>query len=321
MAVRILNKKQVVELLPMREAIALMRRAFGDLSAGRVVMPHRGRIDVERGNLLLKPAAIEGDGLYVKLVSTFPANAQQGMPSVQGLMMVFDVDTGEPRAVMDAAELTAIRTGAGGGLAVDLLARRNSKTVALIGAGAQSRTQLLAAVEVRPIERVYLFDPNTEAAEKLQAGLNTSHPEIEVELVGASDEGVAEADIVLTATTSPVPTFSGSAVRPGTHINAIGAYTPDKREVDEQTVRMAYIAVDSYESAKTEAGDLVIPGVAADAELGEIVNGDKPGRTDDQQVTLFKSVGVAVQDAAAAGFIYRQAEQRHIGIAVDLDAG
>ncbi len=319
MPLRILNKKQVVELLPMDKAIALMRSAFGDLSAGRVVMPHRGRIDVEQGNMLLKPAAIEGDGLYVKLACTFNANPQRGLPSVQGLMMVFDIETGRPLAVMDAAELTAIRTGAGGGLAVDLLARADSRSVALIGAGVQSRTQLLAAIEVRPIERVYLFDPNTAAAEKLASDLSASHPGIGVERVGTSDEGVAQADIVLTATNSPVPTFSGSAVRPGTHINAIGAYTPDKREVDEPTVRMAYVAVDSYESARTEAGDLVIPGVQPDAELGEIVNGDKPGRTGDAQVTLFKSVGVAAQDAAAAGYVYRQAEQNHIGLTVDLD--
>jgi ornithine cyclodeaminase/alanine dehydrogenase-like protein (mu-crystallin family) len=309
MSIRLITRAQIAELLPMGKAIELMKHAFAAHATGRV--------ETTGGDMLLKPAYLPGEGFCVKLVLTYPGNQALGLPVVQGLMLVFDDATGTPRALIDAAELTAIRTGAAGGLAVDLLARRDSRSVALIGAGVQGRKQLLAAMEVRPINRMFLFDPSDVTAEALIEDLQAS-TDLRITRVDDPDDAVAQADIVLTASTSPVPTFTGSALRPGTHISAVGAYQPDRRELDEQTMRHAYVVVDGRQAAGVEAGELVIPGITADAELGEVINGTRPGRLDDHQITLFKSVGMAVQDAVSATFVLREAERLGIGMEVDL---
>ena len=318
MSIRLITRAQIIQLLPMRRAIELMRDGFRALAEERVMMPPRQRIVTADGDMLLKPACLPGEGLCVKLVMTYPGNPKKGLPLVQGLVMVFDDITGCPQAVMEAGGLTAIRTGAGGGLAIDLLARKDSHTVALIGAGVQARTQLLAAMEVRPINRVFLYDLDANAARRVEAEIEAEGKEVEIIQVANPDDGVAEADIVITATTSPVPTFSGSALRPGTHINAVGAYQVDRREVDEEAMRRSYVVVDGREAAGVEAGELAIPGIEADAELGEIITGEKPGRVDDQQITLFKSVGIAVQDAVSASFVLAEAERLDLGTEVDM---
>lgn len=318
MPIRLITRRQVAELLPMSKAIELMREGFLRLAEGRAVMPLRQRVATDHGDMLLKPARLPGETLCVKLVMTYPDNRTLGLPSVQGLMLVFDDRTGTPRAVMDAAELTAIRTGAAGGLAIDLLARRDSRSLALIGAGVQAHHQLLGALEVRPIERVFLFDRDPAAAEKLAVSLRQLPQRPEIIVVTDPDLGVAEADIVITATTSPVPTFHGAALRPGTHVNGVGAYQPDRREIDEATMRRAYVVVDGLEAAGIEAGELLIPGIKAAAELAELLTGAKPGRTDERQITVFKSVGMAIQDAVTAAFVLDEAERRSIGTESDL---
>lgn len=305
----------------MKRAIELMRRGFAGLASQDVIMPPRTRLETEAGDILLKPAYIPGEGLSVKLVLTYPDNASRGLPVVQGLMAIFDDQTGTPLAVMDAGALTAIRTGAGGGLAIDLLARPDSRTLALIGAGVQARTQLHAALEVRAIEEVFLYDPVAATREQLERELEGYPSPPKVTAVGEPDEGVEQADIVITATTSASPTFSGSALREGTHVNAIGAYQPDRREVDEAAMRRAYVVVDGYDAAGVEAGELRIPGIKADADLSEIVTGKRPTRTDDRQITLFKSVGMAVQDAMSADYVFQQAKQKGIGLMIDFAGG
>jgi len=302
----------------MKQAIELMRRGFAGLASQEVIMPPRTRLLTEGGDILLKPTYVPGESLSVKLVLTYHGNAAKGLPIVQGLMTVFDEETGTPLAVMDAGSLTAIRTGAGGGLATDLLARKDCRTVALIGAGVQARTQLHAALQVRDIEEVFLYDPADSAREQLEAELQGYTIPPRVIAVSEPDEGVAQADIVITATTSGTPTFSGSALRDGTHINAIGAYQPDRREVDEVAMRRAYVVVDGYDAAGVEAGELRIPGIKADAELSEIVTGSRPRRTDEKQITLFKSVGMAVQDAMSASYVLQQAEQQDVGLLIDF---
>lgn len=318
MSIRLISRAEVAELLPMGKAITLMGRAFAAHAAGRLVMPPRQRVETAGGDMLLKPAYLPGEGFCVKLVLTYPGNRAKGLPVVQGLVLVFDDATGTPRGLIDAAELTAIRTGAGSGLAIDLLARRDCRSVALIGAGVQGRKQLAGAMEVRAIDRVLLFEPDDGTAGALIADLRAAAPGLRVTRVDDADDAVAQADIVLTATTSPVPTFNGSALRPGTHICAVGAYQPDRRELDERTMRGAYVVVDGHQAAGVEAGELAIPGITADAELGEVVNGSRPGRLDERQITLFKSVGMAVQDAFSATFVVREAERLGVGTNVDL---
>jgi len=305
----------------MGRAIELMRRGFAGLAAQDIIMPPRTRLKSESGDILLKPTYVPGEGISVKLVLTYPDNASKGLPVVQGLMAIFDDKTGTPLAVMDAGALTAIRTGAGGGLAIDLLARPDCRTLALIGAGVQARAQLHAALEVRSIEEVFLYDPVEATREQLERELEAYPVPPKLSFVEEPDEGVAQADIVITATTSATPTFSGSALREGTHVNAIGAYQPDRREVDETAMRRAYVVVDGHDAAGVEAGELRIPGIQADADLSEVVTGSRPARTDGQQITLFKSVGMAVQDAMSASYVFEQAEQKEIGMMIDFAGG
>lgn len=318
MPLRLITGRQVAGLLPMERAIGLMRDAFAALAAGRVEMPPRQRVGTRNGDLLVKPCRLAERGLVVKLVTTCAGNPARGLPLVQGVVVVFDELTGVPRAVIDAAELTAIRTGAGGGLAIDLLARPDSRCVALIGAGVQARQQLAAALAVRPVERVLVHDPDDRAVERLQIDFGSRPGAPRIARLQQADEGVAEADIVITATNSPVPTFRGAALRAGAHVNAVGAYHPDRRELDEETMQRAYVVVDGLAAAGCEAGELLIPGIGADAELAELVTGTKPGRVDPAQVTVFKSVGMAVQDAVSAAFVLEQAELSGAGLEIEL---
>jgi ornithine cyclodeaminase/alanine dehydrogenase-like protein (mu-crystallin family) len=318
MTIRVLTGDQVAGLLSMDQAIRLMRQGFGALSSGRAVMPMRSRLDMECGDAHLMPASMDGTGLCVKIVTTYPGNCELGLPVVQGMLLVFDPQTGTPRALMDCRRLTAIRTGAGGGLAVDLLSRPDSRVLGLIGAGVQAQMQLRAALCVRPFDRVVVYDSFPGKARALQGKLVAEERLPAVDVAESVAEVVRQADVLITATTSRTPTFDGRAVRPGTHINAIGVYTPDRREVDEHVVSRAYVVVDCRQAAEHEAGDLILAGRAPDAELGEVVNGTAPGRSDDRQITLFKSVGVAVQDAVAAGWVLNQAEQQGVGVELDL---
>lgn len=318
MTIRVLTGDQVAGLLPMDQAIQLMRQGFGALSSRRAVMPLRARVDMECGDAHLMPASMDGTGLCVKIVTTYPSNRELSLPVVQGMLLVFDPQTGAPRALMDCRRLTAIRTGAGGGLAVDLLSRPDSRVLGLIGAGVQSQMQLRAALCVRPLDHVVVYDSFPANAHALQRQLAAEEQTPAIEVAESVAEVVRQADILITATTSRTPTFDGRAVRPGTHINAIGVYMPDRRELDEHAVSRAYVVVDCRRAAEHEAGDLILAGRAPDAELGEVVNGTAAGRKDDQQITLFKSVGVAVQDAVAASWVLNQAEQRGIGVEIDL---
>jgi len=318
MKLRILKRDDIVQLLPMPQAIEQMRTAFAGLSAGRVVMPMRSRLDMKDGDMLLMPACLDDSVLSVKAVLTYPGNRDRDLPVVQGMLMVFDPTTGTPQALMDCEELTAIRTGAVGGLAIDLLSRPDSHSLGVIGAGVQARMHIQAAMVVRKIRQIRVFDMCPESAVSLQDEISRHADAPEIIIASDSEDAVRSADIVITATTSPTPTFDGRALRPGTHVTACGSYRPERREVDTFTVERAYVVADCREACMKEAGDLIIPARQPDVELGEVVNGTAAGRTDDQQITFFKSVGLAVQDAAAAGWVLREAEQHDIGLLVDM---
>jgi ornithine cyclodeaminase/alanine dehydrogenase-like protein (mu-crystallin family) len=318
MKLRILSGDDVSRLLPMPMAIEQTRKAFGDLSAGRAVMPMRSCVETESGDLHLMPACLEDTGLCVKMVLTYPGNRQRNLPVIQGMLLIFDPATGTPRALMDCGRLTAIRTGAGGGLALQLLARPDSRAMLLIGAGAQGRMQAEAALVAREIQHIFVCDRNRETAESLRAALLDRPDPPGVTVVEEPDAVVGEVDVVVTATTSHTPVFDGRRLRAGTHVTAVGSYRPDRRELDAHTVRQAYVVVDSHRSATTEAGDLILAGREPDAELGQIVNGTAAGRSGEDQITVFKSVGVAVQDAAAAAWVLQQAEAQEVGVLVEM---
>ncbi len=319
MNVRILSANDVRAALPMPAAIAAMRRAFGQLSAGDATVPLRSRISTEKGVTLLMPAYLpKSAALGVKIVSVYGNNPTRGLPVVAATVLVLDPETGLPRALMDGTSLTAIRTGAGGGLAADLLARKDAHTVALFGAGVQARAQLQAVLAVRNIRRVYLISRTRQSVQKLADEISGWQNPPQIVQANSAAEAVQNADIVITATTSSTPVFDGNDLRPGTHITGVGSYTPQMQEVDAVTVNRARVVVDSREAALAEAGDIIIPGAAISAELGEIVNGTQPGRLNDREITFFKSVGVAVQDAIAAAEVLSAAEKLDLGTIVTL---
>ena len=318
--IRILSAADVRAALPMPEAIAAMRHAYGQLSAGAAVAPPRQHIATDKGVTLIMPAYLPERGEFgIKVVSVYDDNPNLDLPRITATVLVLDPTTGLPKAFMDGASLTAIRTGAGGGLAADLLAREDAKTVGLFGAGVQARAQLQAVMAVREIRRVNLISRTQASAEQLAAEISGWSDAPAVNLVATAQAVVADADIVLCATTSATPLFDGNALQPGTHITAVGTFVPEKREVDTTTLRRVHrIVVDSREACLAEAGDLIIPNAHIDAEIGEIVNGDKLGRQSDDEITFFKSVGVAVQDAVAAAAVLTAAEAKELGALVEM---
>lgn len=316
----ILSADDVRATVPMAEAIRLMGVAFGELSAGRAAAPLRTPLhDADRdSDTLFMPAAVPAlGGLGLKVVSVYPRNAARGLPTILALVALLDAETGQPLALLDGTFLTALRTGAVSGKATELLARADATTLLCIGAGAQAFTQVWAACTARPaIARVLIHSRHAEHAARLVARLRAELPEIGARASVADDLGAAvrAADVICTATSSPTPVFDDADVQPGTHINAIGAYTPAMREVPGTTVARARVVVDAVDAALAEAGDLIVPlreGLIERAhvatELGQVVSGARPGRTAAEQVTLFKSVGNAVQDIAVARYAVERA--------------
>ena len=337
MPIRILSAADVRAALPMPKAIDAMRHAYGQLSAGTAVAPPRQHISTDKGVTLVMPAYLpEHSEFGIKVVSVYDDNPNLNLPRITATVLVLDPATGSPKAFMDGASLTAIRTGAGGGLAADLLARQDAKIVGLFGAGVQARAQLQAVMAVREVTRVNLISRTQASAEQLAAEISEWRDAPVVNLASTPQAVVEDADIVLCATTSATPLFDGNALQSGTHITAVGTFVPEKREVDTTTIRRTHrIVVDSREACLEEAGDLIIPNaeirtenetpnivknelVLGSAEIGEIVNGEKQGRQSDDEITFFKSVGVAVQDAVAAAAVLAEAEAKGLGTLVEI---
>lgn len=318
--IRILTADDVRAALPMSKAIDAMRHAYGQLSAGTAIAPPRQHISSDKGVTLIMPAYLPKRSEFsIKVVSVYDENPEINLPRITATVLVLDPDTGAPKAFMDGTSLTAIRTGAGGGLAADLLARQDSRSVGLFGAGVQARTQLLAVMAVRKIEYVNLISRTQTSAKNIATEISNWTDPPKVNLATSPQEVVESADIVICATTSETPLFDGNLLKPGTHITAVGTFVPEKREVDTATVTRANrIVVDSREACLEEAGDLIIPNAQIDAEIGEIVNGDKQGRQSEDEITFFKSVGVAVQDAVAASTVLKEAETKGLGTVIDM---
>ena len=320
MPIRILSASDVRAALPMPKAIDAMRHAYSQLSAGKAIAPPRQHISTDKGVTLIMPAHLpEHSEFGIKVVSVYDDNPNLGLPRITATVLVLDPATGTLKAFIDGGSLTAIRTGAGGGVAADLLARKDAKTVGLFGAGVQARAQLQAVMAVRNIASVNLISRTQTSAQQLAAEISDSTDAPEVNLVSTPQQAVENADIVICATTSATPLFDGNVLQPGTHITAVGTFVPEKREVDTTTIRRAHrIVVDSREACLEEAGDLIIPNAEIDAEIGEIVNGDKPGRQSNDEITFFKSVGVAVQDAVAGTAVLAAAEAKALGSLVEM---
>ncbi|MFX0096950.1 MAG: ornithine cyclodeaminase family protein [Candidatus Hodarchaeota archaeon] len=324
----ILTKTEVRLLLEMKEIIGIIEEAFVELANKTTVHPLRQSIAPEKhnGTVLFMPSYLSGmESLAIKIVSVYPDNPTlYEMPTVSALVVLIDPKTGAPLAVMDGGYLTAIRTGAVSGVATKHLARKDSKIAAIIGAGVQARTQLQALCAVRDIEEAKVFDilPRASSNYAKEMSQNLS---ISVKPVRTSEEAIKEADIICTASTSKVPVLDGDWLNDGAHINAIGAFTPETRELDTKTVKKSKIIVDCREAALAEAGDIIIPMKSGEidekhiyADLGEIVTKKKEGRVTLEEITVFKSVGLAIQDAAAASVVYSNALKEKKGVEIKL---
>lgn len=326
MKVRMLSREDVRAAVPMDEAIDAMREAFGQLSAYQADIPLRTAVSGEDGVMLIMPGRLKESGAFgAKVVSVFESNPGRGLAAVNALLLMVDPATGLPRAIADGTYLTALRTGAASGLATDLLAREGASVLTVFGAGAQARTQVAAVRAVRPVEEVRIVSRTRASAEAFAEELREDEGGLRVRVVDEPAAAAKGAHVICTATTSSEPVFSGGDVDPGTHVNGIGSYRPTDREVDDTLVSRARIVVDSMDAAMEEAGDVigpirrnVISRTGIHGELGDVVNGRKPGRSSDDQITFFKSVGNAAQDLAVGRRLVERAEAEDLGTVVEL---
>lgn len=325
----LLSKQDVASLLTMEDCLSAVENAFGELARGAAVMPQRAVIKVagHNGLFLGMPAFIGGDSnaLGLKVVTVFPDNpSKHDLPTTLGTLMLCDPATGKAIAIMDAGYLTAVRTGAASGVATRYLALEDSKNCVVFGAGVQAKKQLEAMKMVRPLEKTHVIDIVSEAGKNFASEMSEA---LDLQVIPTEDvEGaVREADIVVTASSSHDPLFDGNWLKPGAHVNNIGSHSPGARELDTTTVKRSKFVADLKEANLAEAGDILIPieegAVTEDhiyASLGEIVVGAKPGRENDEEITVFKSCGLAIQDVSTALAVYNAAREKGIGTQVEL---
>lgn len=314
----ILSEADVRRALPMRETVEAMRTAFAALASGEASVPVRTYVSLPNGVALAMPGAW-GDVAGLKWATVHPENAARGLPVVGAFVLLSDAQTGAPLALLAATALTAIRTGAGSGLATDLLASPEASVCAVIGAGVQAETQLEAVCAVRDITRALVVGRSPDRAAAFAARMS-DRLGISVEV--APRQRLTEADVICTATGSPTPILASGDVSPGTHINAVGAHHPETAEIDADLVRRATVVVDHRATCAAEAGDLLLAGldVGTLAELGEVCRDGAPeaNPASGDGVTLFKSVGNAVQDLAAASLALGVARREGLGTVVPL---
>lgn len=324
-----LTRADIRVLMPMRDAITILKHGFAELSAGRAEAPLRTVLHDEERDLdsLFMPASVPAlDALGLKLVTVARHNPSKGLPLIHAVVLLVEPDTGQPLAILDGTYLTALRTGAVSGLASDLLARQNGKTLVVFGAGAQGVTQAAAVCAVREIDRIIAVDHREQNLDRYREAVAADWPELSDRLQTSTDPTVArEADIICTATTSNQPVFDDGDIQAGTHVNGVGAYTPQMQEIPAATLARASIFVDQVEAALSEGGDLVIPldeGVITRddirGEIGQVASGSIPGRQSDSEITVFKSVGNAIQDVAVAREIVNRARDAKLGTSFEL---
>ncbi|MFA6922828.1 MAG: hypothetical protein WC223_01115 [Bacteroidales bacterium] len=324
--VLILNRADVISLLDMKDCIGVVEKAFAELSNKTCVLPLRIGITPPGGLALYMPAYLkESQALACKVVSVYKNNpAKYNLPTTIGKVLLQNPETGEVICIMDGGYLTAVRTGAASGVATKYMAREGRNlTAGIFGAGVQAKMQLWAVCTVRNISKAIVYDVSETATAKF---IEEMQNKLNIEITPAKNaDNVLEADIICTATSSPTPLFDGDKVKNGTHINGIGSHTPNARELDTKIIKRAKFVGDSKEACFSEAGDIILPikeGAITEshfyAELGDVITGKKKGRENDNEITLFKSNGLAIQDAAAAKLIYDKALKAGIGLNVEI---
>jgi len=312
-----LTRRDVRGLLDMRDVINAVEQALSDWATGKAIMPPKAYLVLDKGDIRAMPAAAAG-GAGMKWANVHPGNRALGLPTVMAVLVYNDPATGYPLAIMDATEITAYRTGAASAIASKYLARRDARTLGLVGAGRQAYTQLQAHVELFAFESVRVFDISRAAVDRLIESF-PGHP-----LQASAIEEAAASDIVCTLTTATRPVVKREWVVPGSHINAIGADAAGKQELDPAILRESIVVVDDLRQA-SGGGEINVPlreGLFRSEDvygtLGEVIAGLKPGRTDDAAATVFDSTGVAVEDIATAELVYRRAAERGGFLSLDF---
>ena len=320
----LLNRGAVQQLLTMEECIELVEKAFAELAQGTAVMPQRVAVtDAEHnGWYAFMPAQLRGMGaLGIKAVTVYKDNpAKYDLPSTLATVILLDGETGKATSVMDGGYLTAMRTGAVAGVATRYLARQDARVAGVLGTGVQARTQVWAMTIARNIEKAVCHSVDPPEAQQAFARDMSQQLGIPVEVAGTAREVVEASEVLALTTTSREPIIDGDWLKPGTHVNGIGSHAPGVREMDTKTIVKAKLVCDQTAACLAEAGDLQIPieegAYSPDrihGELGELVTGTKPGRENDDEITVFKSVGLSIQDISVAHLVYQKARQQGIG--------
>jgi ornithine cyclodeaminase len=327
MQILVVNQAEVAQLLPMRECIEVMSGALETLSRGGALLPLRTIVRLPDGKnaFAVMPALMEAPSVMgLKAVSIYPGNHGSERDSHQGAVLLFDTGHGGVLALLDASSITAIRTAAVSAVATRALSRPDSSELAIIGSAVQARTHFNAIPLVRPITRVRIWSRSRASADAFAAWAR-ARSDLVIDVFDTAKDAVAGADIICTATASNTPVLQGAWITPGAHINAVGASAARARELDSNAVVLARLFVDRRESALNESGDFLVPkseGLVTDdhilAEIGEVLLGRHRGRTSASDITLFKSLGLAIEDLAAAQHIYVSALRNNYGCKVEL---
>lgn len=323
---RILNRREVEQILSMPEVIRLVEKAFGERGRNQVQMPPKSYLYFPRfnGDLRIMPAYLEGlNEVGVKIVNAHLDNSSKhGLPTVLASIMLFDPETGAPISLMDGTHITTMRTAAATGVAAKYLARKDSKILAVVGAGYQALCQVEALTEILKLESVKIFDIDGQKAEKLAAFLRERFG-VAAKRLASIEETVRGSDVLVTVTPSRKPIVKSEWVTEGMHISAVGADAPGKEELEPELLKRATIVIDDWEQG-SHGGEINVPfssGIIGKsdihAEISEIVVGIKPGRTSDKEITVFDTTGLAIQDVITAWYAYEVAVEQ--GIGVDFD--
>lgn len=325
----VLSATEIRRLLPMRTCMDLMADALRTLGRGAALNPLRSGMHLpdQRGLIGLMPGYMSSPAtLGLKVVAVFPGNHGTAYDSHQGLVVLFETEHGSPVAILDAAEITAIRTAAASGAATELLAREDAGDVAILGSGVQARTHLEAMLQARAIHRVRVYSPNVERCRGFATREAQRH-DVRVEVADSARAAVQDADIICTTTSASEPVLEGAWIAEGAHINAVGSSIAQARELDTEAVVRSRLFVDRRESTLNEAGDFLFPkqeGAIGDdhivGEIGEILLGECQGRGGPDEITLFKSLGLAVEDLAAAYHVFERARAEGVGTPVEIGA-
>jgi alanine dehydrogenase len=326
----LLGEAQIKRILTMKETMGAVEEAFAAFGRGEVVMPPKVYVNYPRynGDIRVMPCYVPSLNISgVKVVNVHPGNPKKKLRSVMATILLIDPRNGLPTAVFDATHITLMRTGAAAGVASKYLARKNASTLALVGAGKQAWTQLEAVVMIRPIKRVLAFDISRKASELFVRRFAKQYPKISFEIMKSIEACVRPADIVCTLTPVRKPIVRSEWIRPGTHVNAMGADAEGKEELEPALLKRAKIVIDDWAQA-SHSGEINVPlrdGLVTRndiwAEIGQVVAGLKPGRTSAQDITIFDSTGLGVQDLVTASKVYRIARARKLGKSFELVQG